>query len=466
MKGGSFKRWYGNQEYVINYGRNGFELKAWANPLYGNSGWSRIIKSTEYYFRRGVTWTDLTSGRFSARLSVGGFVFDVSGSSAFPQDIELVLGVMNSAFAYYTLNLINPTVHVQVGDLSRLPIPSTASHQLRDLVEQAIMFAKADSNQDETTYDFLAPPAWEMGINDVAKRHRKLAEIEKEIDEEVYRLYGISDEDRAAIEVELAEPTTTVASDEEMDDSSSEAQDVEAGEDAPVTRDELVRQWISSAVGIVMGRFQPGIDGALGRGLFSEDIAVKLRALADSDGILVLDQGHSDDLATKVHQALQIMLGEQAAAEVVAEGTGRAENPEKDLRRYFESTFFKEHIQKYRKRPVYWLLQSPRKKYGIWLFHEKLTKDTLYRITGKQYMAQKINLLETDIAELRKQRDAAQGRKRRAFEKPIAEGEDTLDDLRAFAERIDAILQRGYTPHIDDGVLINMAPLWELMPSW
>ena len=115
---------------------------------------------------------------------------------------------------------------------------------------------------------------------------------------------------------------------------------------------------------------------------------------------------------------------------------------------------------------MYWLLQSPRKKYGVWLFHEKLTRDTLYRIRGKQYVESKLNLLDTHLADLRRQRDAAQGRERRAFEKQMAPLDDVLDDLRAFAERIDAILQRGYTPHIDDGVLINMAPLWELIPSW
>jgi hypothetical protein len=160
------------------------------------------------------------------------------------------------------------------------------------------------------------------------------------------------------------------------------------------------------------------------------------------------------------------LLGEDAATEVIAEGTGRIGNPAEGLHRYFERNFFKEHIQKYRKRPVYWLLQSPRKKYGVWLFHEKLTKDTLYRIRGEQYVASKIRLLDTHIADLRQQRDAAQGRERRALEKQMAELDDMLDDIRAFAERIDTILQRGYTPHIDDGVLFNMAPLWELIPSW
>lgn len=92
--------------------------------------------------------------------------------------------------------------------------------------------------------------------------------------------------------------------------------------------------------------------------------------------------------------------------------------------------------------------------------------DTLYRIRGKQYVESKLNLLDAHLADLRRQRDAAQGRERRAFEKQMVPLDDILDDICAFAKRIDAILQRGYTPHIDDGVLINMAPLWELLPSW
>src|SRR5262249_48854649 len=156
-------------------------------------------------------------GRFSARLSPGGFVFDVSGSSAFPEDIELILGVMNSAFAYYMLNLINPTVHVQVGDLSRLPIPSVTSSPLKALVKQATALAKADSREDEITYDFLSPSAWETGISNLADRQSKLAEIEQEIDEQVYRLYGVSDEDRAAIEAELTEPVIDDANDDASD---------------------------------------------------------------------------------------------------------------------------------------------------------------------------------------------------------------------------------------------------------
>jgi len=406
----------------------------------------------------------------SIRVLPSGFIFDTVAACAFPhsEGPNVLLGKLNTSVSTFFLRLINPTVHYQVGDMARLPITNSSSHQLNTLVGQAIELAKSDSNENETTYDFIEPPSWEKGLYNLKQRYQELSEIEQEIDEEVYRLYSISDEDREAIEAELAEPIVNEASDEESENFGSDTEDAETAEEASLTREDLARRWISYAVGIVMGRFEPGIDGALGRSNFSEDIAAKLRALADSDGILVLDQGHPDDLPTKVLQALQLMLGQNATNEVVAEGTGQDGNQEDELRRYFERTFFKEHIgkQKYRKRPVYWLLQSPRKNYGIWLFHEKLTQDTLYRIGGKQYVAQKIDLLETNIADLRKKRDAAQGRERRALGKPIAEVEDVLDDLRAFAERIEEILQRGYTPHIDDGVLINMAPLWELMPSW
>ena len=451
MKGGSFKRWYGNQEYIINYGQNGYELKAWADPLYGNSGWSRIIKSTDYYFRKAVTWSDLTSGRFSARLSPGGFVFDVKGSSAFPDDIPLTLALLNSSFAHFALNLLNPTISFQVGDLKRLPIPKTSSKKIKNLVEKTVSLAKVDSDENEITYDFVTPPSFSMGIGDVETRHQEIKAIEQEIDEDTFRLYGISNKDRAAIETELAVSSST----ESKNDN-----------DNPFTRDELACKWISYTVGIVLGRFEPGVQGALGRGDFPEETARQLRDMADSDGVMVLDEGHSDDLSVKVFQALQSMLGEDAAVEVISEGTSRSGNPESDLRYYFERKYFKEHIKQYRKRPVYWLLQSPRKKYGIWLFHERLTKDTLYLIRGDQYVASKFNLLESNLTELRNLHEGAEGRERRSIEKQIAAQEDILEDVRAFSSKIDEILERGYTPHIDDGVLINMAPLWELIPSW
>lgn len=120
MKGGAFKRWYGNQELVVEWGDDGRVVKENTKhhyPQLGNNlGWK--ISNEAFYFRRGVTWSDLTSGRFSARLSPGGFIFDVKGSSGFAENVSFVLGILNTSLAHFALNLVNPTVSFQVGDLA------------------------------------------------------------------------------------------------------------------------------------------------------------------------------------------------------------------------------------------------------------------------------------------------------------------------------------------------------------
>ena len=91
MKGGSFQRWFGNQTHVVNWQQDGSEIKAdiVQRFSYLNGNWGMVVTNPDFYFRRGVTWTDLTASKFSARLSPGGFIFDVKGSSAFPEDVSL-----------------------------------------------------------------------------------------------------------------------------------------------------------------------------------------------------------------------------------------------------------------------------------------------------------------------------------------------------------------------------------------
>jgi hypothetical protein len=157
MKGGSFRRWWGNQQLVVNWHGDGAEIKALAVIKNTGQHWSRYVRSISKMFLRGVTYTDLTTGRFSARLSPGGFVFDVSGSCLFPARPEQILGLLNSTWAQYALKIINPTVHVQTGDLARLPLP------LRDysILQGRVAIARVDSEEDETTYDFVEPPVAE-----------------------------------------------------------------------------------------------------------------------------------------------------------------------------------------------------------------------------------------------------------------------------------------------------------------
>jgi hypothetical protein len=470
MKGGGHQKWYGNQMYCINYGKNGYELKSWAAPLYGNSGWSRIIKSTEFYFKIGLTWSRISSGDLSVRFSPKGFIFSDAGCCAFPdfKNIYPLLSIINSKMVKILISYLSPTITYEVGHISKIPIPdfNIADFNISLLAEKAISIVKVEATGIEMTYDFIMPPAWIKGIEKLTARHHQLAEIEHRIDEEVYQLYGISDEDRAAIEMELGGTSIFNPGDDDEDEISTANDENDSSQIPSLTPEDLARQWISYAVGMAMGRFQPGTENGIGRGIFSDDINKKLQKLTDPDAILVLDQWHSDDLPEKVLSALSIMLGEKQAYEVVKAAVGKDGPVEELLRNYLERTFFKEHIRQYRKRPVYWLLQSPKKKYGVWLFHEKMNADTLYRIRT-EYVAPKINLLEKQINDIRKEYDRTEGKKQRELEKQMAVLNDVLDDIREFQKLLTFISEeRGYKPHVNDGVLLNMAPLWELIPSW
>lgn len=431
------------------------------------------------------------------------------------------MGMMNSTWAQYALKLVNPTVHVQVGDLARLPIPNHDSDTLRELVSHATALARADSAEDETTYEFIAPPRWADGMARVAARHTELARIEGEIDEEVYRLYGIGAADRAAIEAELAAPveedgpaTHSRGTDADAmngeDDGASEdgtgdfkslVEGAETADLMPVEtarRDgagkaELAARWVSYAVGIALGRFQPGIAGALGSGVVASDAGVyagidvpapeglaaapiapevgeQLRALAVPDGIATLDPGHHYDLTARVTRALGLLVGEDQVEGLIAAAAGG-----RPLAEWLARDFFKDHLKRYRKRPIYWLLQSPKRRYGVYLFSERVTRDTLHLLRGGHYLAGRAARLREEATRLRARiKGLAQGGERRRAERELEGLDAELADLELFDKALAAATTQpnargetaGWAPELDDGILINLAPLHALLPAW
>ncbi len=488
MKGGSFRRWWGNQEYMVNWAQDGEELKCSVAEkslqLFGNSNWSRWINSVDVYFRPGVTWSALSAKGLSARLMPKGFIIGHKGPAVFADSRRtdiMLLGLLNARFTQTLLAITSPTIDFTVGQLSNLPVPTRPSERLQVFVEQAVTLARERSAEDETTYEFVAPPAWHGGVEDMVEHARELAEVEQQIDEEVYHLYGITTAGRQAIEAELAE--ATMAADDSGENSENEptAEDNDVAPSAEIvpdastvagglSRQGLATRWVSYAVGIVLGRFQPGVEGALGFGRVSSEQAATLRALAVPSGVAVLDPGHEDDLVTLVERALTLLLGEAQVEPLLAAATGG-----RPLTEWLVRDYFKQHVQQYRKRPIYWLLQSPKKRYSLWLFHEHITRDTLHLLQGHRYLGGRINRARSEI-QVRRERLAPipQGAERRRLEREIDALEGELTDLEAFAKALAAVTSRtntrgeivGWAPELDDGVLINLAPLWTLLPSW
>jgi hypothetical protein len=349
---------------------------------------------------------------------------------------------------------------ITVGDVNRLPFPVKKVDRLGLLVEQAVILARTETQGEETGEDFTAPPSWITGEADAARYVEQLAKSEKAIHQEVYRLYDIQPEDRAAIERDLQEYQPA-----DEDDADETRDDAVEPKSTALTKEDLAYRSVSYAVGIVLGRFKPGAGNGVGCGACDKKTAERLRALAKADGILVQDEGHLDDLTTRTLEALKVMLGEKATDDVVGALTESGEPAEAALRAYVERHFFKDHIQQYRKRPVYWLLQSPGKRYGVWLFHERLTHDTLFRIRT-EHVEIKRKTVDSQITNVQKKRAGATGRDRSRSDKELAALQELAADLAEFDAKLKAVSDAGYIPRIDDGVLLNMCPLWELVPSW
>jgi len=468
MKGGSFRRWYGNQEYVLNWADDGAELWAFTPKA--------VIRNPDFYFRRGVTWTALSAKGLSARLMPEGSIFGHKGPAVFGNDHRFELGLLNSRPVAGLLRITSPTIMFEVGQLANLPVPDKCSSFLSELVEQAIELARKDSEEDETTYDFIAPPPWPDGAQTVAERHRRLAAVEKEIDEEVYRLYEISPEDRKAIEEELA--AAPVDPDADADGEAEAGEDSAPAEAPVITQEELARQWVSYAVGVALGRFAPGEPGGLGRGAFPEQVNAELRGRIDPDGVMVLQKGHPDDLAARVIHILAAIHGESEAERLIRTAAGGHGELRDRLEAYLLGPFFKAHVRQYRKRPVYWLLQSPKQRYSVYLFHERATDQTLALIQGNRYLGGRIFQLRQQLEDTSRRAEAASGREKTALKRRAAELAEELADLEAFDKAITETnsepvvdakgrpAQAKWVPELDDGVLLNAAPLYRLTPAW
>lgn len=255
----------------------------------------------------------------------------------------------------------------------------------------------------------------------------------------------------------------------------------------------MARRWVSYAVGIALGRFSPGEDGALGNGVaalpapegtpaaecaawraIAPTSAAELRTLVVHDGIATLEPGHPDDLAGRVTKALGLLVGDDQVEVVLSRATGG-----KPLADYLAGDFFKAHVKQYRKRPIYWLLQSggrgAKRRYSVYLFAERVTRDTLHLLRGGRYVAGRIARLRKEAGELRERiTTLPQGAERRRAERDLDTLDGELADLEAFDKALAEVTNRanqrgetvGWAPELDDGILINLAPLAALMPAW
>ena len=459
-KGGNYRRWYGNNEYVVDWKNDGEELKkSTAN-----------LRSRNLYFRQSITWNALSASNTCFRFSKEKSIFDSAGSSMFPEGSEIYryLGLMNTNIIQRLLNIINPTLNYGAGTIAEIPILEcdNSALQIVQISKENIALSKADWDSFETSWDFgrhplLAYPAttlaaaYEQYRAEANARFDQLKANEEELNRIFIDIYGLADELTPAVE----ERDVTVR---RIFDTKEDIPASMRGSNYAITRADVVRSLISYAVGCMFGRYSldtPGLAYAGG----DWDGGRYTTFLPDGDGIIPIcdNEYFDDDIVERFAAFLVAALGAETLEEnlqFVADALGTGGSPREVIRSYFLMTFYADHVKTYQKRPIYWLFDSGKKNgFKCLVYMHRYDPNTLARIRT-DYVHEQQSRYRTAISNLEDARDhAATAADRVSAGKKLASVIDREKELLAYEEKIHHLADQRLTIDLDDGVKHNYA---------
>lgn len=453
-KGGSFRRWYGNRELLINWQDNGRQIKEFSRKKNNGNHWSRFIRNPDKYFLESVTWSSVTTGLPAFRWTPSGSIFDSTGPSLFSKggassNLLSVLSFLNSSPSHHLTRLMALSQHINVSHINDLPDIDMNNITSEELSEAAISLSKTDWDNFETSWDFQTHPLLRFGVPTLPEAFslweaqalaafRELQRLEVENNRYWIDAYGLQDE------------LTPEVPDEQI-----------AIRRADLGRD--VRSLLSYAVGCMMGRYSLDEPGLIHAGQ-PFDAARHTAFAADKDGILPVttESYFEDDVTTRFAEFLRVAFGaaelEGNMAWVAASlgGQRAGEAAEERIRRYFATEFMSDHIQTYKKRPIYWLFTSGKKRgFGALVYLHRFGPDTLARLRT-DYLLPLQGMLEARRERAVSERDAAGSTAaKRQAEKVIAGLKDQIAEVHAYDDSLKhaADLQIGLD--LDDGVAYN-----------
>lgn len=463
-KGGEFRKWYGNNDYLVEWGNDGALIRNLRNDA--GSLLSRP-QNMDYYFLPGITWTSLSSSRFGVRWSPPGFVFDHAGNSAFParEEVLYIIAFLCSKVVSELLEMLNPTLNFQVGNIADLPIlfPSSPSvrSRIETLAQECIDIARCDWDSYETSWDFVRHPFLTYGEgastieaafsrwSDFAEsQFQRMTRNEEEINRLFIEIYGLEHEMSPEVS---HEDITIQRADRERD----------------------VRSFISYAVGCMLGRYSLDEDGlAYAGGEF--DISKYHSFVPDRDGVLpVLDDEYfKDDIVGRFVEFVKVCFGPVALEENlewIATSLGRrAEETSRDtIRRYFLDEFYRDHVRTYRKRPIYWMFSSGRQKaFQALIYMHRYKSDTVALVRTK-YLLEVESRIDARVKSLQKSIDSGiAGASKAQLSRTITKLERQLAELRDYDEEMHSLADDMLEIDLDDGVAENyakFAPVLEAM---
>lgn len=490
--------------------------------------WTAELKGQEHWFNNGLSWSRrandigfkvLQSGSMFSEKGPGLFV-----TSDGTTGLQALLAVTNcSCFSYLVksrLARVDLAQSYEAGLVQETPLPnfeSSSSCELVNLSLHNVDVQRRKSTPNELSRLFLLPTLLQVNGDDLQTRAdgwaQRMAEAQaqfdanqREIDRIALELYGLTEHDiltpeeradraaaqaampSAALDQNTHEPESEADAEpsESADDGDEAEEPDEAGPvDLAGHADALISHLFGCAFGRWDIRFATGAKPTLelpdpfaplpacSPGMLIGDDGLPLKEpptgyplRIDEDGILTDDADHLDDIVRRAREAMDVIFGERAGAweTDVCQALGVA-----DLRDYFrKGGFWQAHVKRYsrsrRKAPIYWLLQSPKKHYALWLYLHRLTPDTLYKALVK-YGQPKLRRETDALARMQTRRaSAASPREARALDREMDKQQAVVTDVQEFCERLARAANLNLTPDLNDGVVLTIAPLHELVP--
>ena len=462
IKGGDYRKWYGNFDYVVNWENDGQEIRNCKGARLNAMG------RNDLFFREGITWSHTTSSVYGARYLPFGHLFNVEAPTLFvsKEKQHYILGFLNSCVAQKYLTAINATMHYLVGDISSLPLIFRANEYLSELVKENISISRKDWDSFDTSWDFARHPllahpaptlaaAYEQYRAEANARFDQLKANEEELNRIFIDIYGLADELTPAVE----ERDVTVR---RIFDTKEDIPASMRGSNYAITRADVVRSLISYAVGCMFGRYSldtPGLAYAGG----DWDGGRYATFLPDEDGIIPIcdNEYFDDDIVERFAAFLVAALGAETLEEnlqFVADALGTGGSPREVIRSYFLTTFYADHVKTYQKRPIYWLFDSGKKNgFKCLVYMHRYDPNTLARIRT-DYVHEQQSRYRTAISNLEDARDhAATAADRVSAGKKLASVIDREKELLAYEEKIHHLADQRLTIDLDDGVKHNYA---------
>ena len=493
-KGGDFRRWYGNNDYVVNWENNGFALRNFKDE---DGKLRSVLRNTQFYLRECISWNDTTAtGKIAFRYQPEGYISNASGPCVFADhDLFYLFGLLNSIVSQKLLEILAPNMKFEVGQMALVPIIKKQSNYIDDLVRKTVDIVKSDWDSFETSWDFKLHPlvenqqyaatyhfdeqnspahhisaAYQMWVATTERRFQQLKTNEEELNRIFIDIYGLQGE----LTPEVEDKDVTVRK-------------------ADLGRD--IRSLISYAVGCMFGRYsldKPGLvfagyskieqttktldgedpelekfakqnaDGSVSYGSYYHEVNQdNYKSFSiDTDNIIPIcdDDYFDDDITGRFVKWVETVYGKETLEEnlkFIADALGGKGTPREVIRSYFLNDFYADHLKTYQKRPIYWLFDSGKKNgFKALIYMHRYQSDLLARMRT-DYVHEQQERYRTQLTHLADAIEHAGAAERVKLTKQQKKLQEQALEIQKYEEKVHHLADQNIQIDLDDGVKHN-----------